>query len=78
MTTLAIIFGVLAAMAIFMGFLVHRAPHGYQDETGFHDGIPPQRRFEPGLHVINSMSDFDTPSSRSGEQRAADGEAPAL
>jgi hypothetical protein len=77
MTTLEIIFGVLVALALLMICLFERAPYGYEDEDGFHYGTPPPRRFGPGLHVIRSLSDFDTPSSRSGDQRAADGEAPS-
>jgi hypothetical protein len=74
--TIAIILGAWVALAFLMVLVLQRAPQGYEDEEGFHYGDEP-RRFGAGLHTIRRMSDFDTPSSRSGDQRAADGEAPS-
>lgn len=64
MSLLAIAVGVLvvcALIALFMSYLITRAPYGYQDEDGFHYGEPPRRqrrRFQPGLHVVRDMSYF--------------------
>jgi hypothetical protein len=59
MTIIAIIAAAVAViMAVVMAVAAHRAPEGYQDESGFHYGIEPPPEFGPGWHQIRSMDDF--------------------
>jgi hypothetical protein len=58
MTIIAIIAAAVAViMAVVMAVAAHRAPEGYQDESGFHYGIEPYEARE-GWIRIRSMDDF--------------------
>lgn len=43
MTVVYICLGAAVACIAFMFWLVYTAPLGYQDETGFHYGEPPEK-----------------------------------